>query len=81
MYVIVSCSGCHCNLLSAILHCPFSCQGYALQVAEPRKIAAHDLCWAEGISFTPLAVEVLGGWASQACSSMFSFSSLSISYS
>ena len=45
-------------------------QGHALQVAEARKIVALDnLCHAEGISFIPLAVEVLGGWSSQqACS-------------
>ena len=45
--------------------------GHALQVAEARKISPHDnLCRAEGISFISLAVEVLGGWGSQACSTI-----------
>ena len=38
-------------------------KGSALLVAEERKHAAHaDACAAVGISFSPMAVEIIGGW-------------------
>ena len=41
--------------------------GYALRVAEERKMAAHhDDCRKVGVLFTPLAVESLGGWSEEA---------------
>ena len=42
-------------------------QGSALSVAEERKRAAHaDACAAAGISFSPMAVETIGGWGEEA---------------
>ena len=44
-----------------------STPGYALQVGECRKIAAHaDACHSAGIQFIPLIVESLGGWSADA---------------
>ena len=41
--------------------------GYALQVGEERKMAAHaEACRSVGIAFTPLVVETLGGWCQEA---------------
>ena len=41
--------------------------GYALQVSEERKMAAHaGACQAAGVSFIPLVVESLGGWSYEA---------------
>ena len=41
--------------------------GYALQVAEDRKMAAHfEACRAVGVDFVPVAVESLGGWSEEA---------------
>ena len=41
--------------------------GYALQVAEDRKMAAHfEACRAMGVDFVPVAVESLGGWSEEA---------------
>ena len=43
--------------------------GYALSVAAERKRAAHaSACHSVGVSFTPLVVESLGGWDSEAIS-------------
>ena len=37
-------------------------RGYALKLAEERKMAAHNAkCRGAGVSFVPLAVESLGG--------------------
>ena len=42
-------------------------QGFALQVGERRKMAAHNEdCQAEGVSFIPLVAETLGGWSEEA---------------
>ena len=42
-------------------------KGYALKVAEERKMAAHNAeCRGAGVSFVPLAVESLGGWSHEA---------------
>ena len=42
-------------------------RGYALKVAEERKMAAHNAeCRRAGISFVPLTVESLGGWSHEA---------------
>ena len=39
-------------------------QGSALGVAEARKLALHAVdCHRVGVTFCPLAVEVLGGWS------------------
>ena len=41
-------------------------KGYALKLAEERKMAAHNAecrCRGAGVSFVPLAVESLGGWS------------------
>ena len=41
--------------------------GYALQVAEDRKMAAHfEACRAVGVDFVPVTVESLGGWSEEA---------------
>ena len=41
--------------------------GYALQVGEERKMAAHaEACRSVGIAFIPLVVETLGGWCQEA---------------
>ena len=42
-------------------------KGYALKVAEERKMVAHNAeCRGAGVSFVPLAVESLGGWSHDA---------------
>ena len=42
-------------------------KGYALKLAEERKMAAHNAeCRGAGVSFVPLAVESLGGWSHEA---------------
>ena len=42
-------------------------KGYALKVAEERKMAAPNAeCRGAGVSFVPLAVESLGGWSHEA---------------
>ena len=42
-------------------------KGYALKVAEERKMAAHNAEFrGAGVSFVPLAVESLGGWSHEA---------------
>ena len=42
-------------------------KGYALKLAEERKMAAHNAeCRGAGVSFVPLAVELLGGWSHEA---------------
>ena len=42
-------------------------RGYALKLAEERKMAAHNAeCRGAGVSFVPLAVESLGGWSHEA---------------
>ena len=59
------------SLQAATVHLASTTQGHALQIAESRKNAAHDhQCRSEGISFIPLAVEVLGGWSPLACSTL-----------
>ena len=57
------------SLQAATVQSASTSQGHALKIAESHKLAIHDnLCRAQGISFIPLAVEVLGGWSSLACS-------------
>ena len=42
-------------------------KGYALKVAEERKMAAHNAeCRGAGVSVVPLAVESVGGWSHEA---------------
>ena len=41
-----------------------SVKGYALKVAEERKMAAHSTgCRDAGVAFVPLVAETLGGWS------------------
>ena len=44
-----------------------SVKGYALKVAEERKMAAHSTgCRDAGVAFVPLVAETLGGWSKEA---------------
>ena len=56
-----------CHLLSLphlpLLLVPNLESGGALEIAKERKLKSHqDDCYANGISFIPLAAETLGGW-------------------
>ena len=52
-------------------------QGYAITVAEERKLRAHESeCHQNGITFVPLAAESLGGWSRLAMDTIREFGKL-----
>ena len=54
-----------------------STSGYALGVAEERKLAAHaEDCRAAGVHFVPLALESVGGWGRDLIETVKSFGNL-----
>ena len=52
-------------------------QGHALKIGEQRKWSAYNsMCRSVGVTFCPLLVETLGGWAQEAMSTLVSIGSL-----